>query len=88
MRDIYWLPPSTTVGALHRGDRFCSLHVFDVGGPVRPYDKPGKQILGAQRSAAWLRKIDDWIDANVPKSVEMVAIVVTAVAAILALFQR
>jgi dCTP deaminase len=74
--------------SLRRFEPFCSLHVFDVGGSVRAYDKPGKQILGARRSAGWLRKIDDWIDANVPKFVELVAIVVTAVVAILALFLR
>ncbi|MGH7031321.1 MAG: dCTP deaminase domain-containing protein [Stellaceae bacterium] len=74
--------------SLHRFEPFCSLHVFDVGGPIRAYDKPGKQISGARRSAAWLQKIDDWIDANVPKFVELVAIVVTAAVAIIALFLR
>ena len=51
--------------ALRRGQRFCSLHVFDVEGPVRPYDKPGKRITGAHRSARW-RWLRDLIDANVP----------------------
>jgi dCTP deaminase len=51
--------------SLRRGQRFCSLHVLDVEGPVRPYDKPGKRITGAHRSASWRRRARDWIDANV-----------------------
>jgi dCTP deaminase len=50
---------------LHRGERFCSLHVFDVAGPVRPYDKPGKRILGARQSPGLTHRVLDWIEANV-----------------------
>ena len=52
--------------SLRRGQPFCSLHVFDVEGPVRPYDKPGKRISGAPKSTGLWRRIRDWIDANVP----------------------
>lgn len=69
---------------LCRGQRFCSLHVFNVEGPVRPYKKDPPAI-GAPRSAGRLQKIGDWIEANVPRSIEMMAIVVTAVATVVAL---
>lgn len=52
--------------SLHRGDRFCSLHVFDIGGAVRAYDKPGKRISGPRQATGWRRHARDWIDANVP----------------------
>jgi dCTP deaminase len=51
--------------SLHRGERFCSLHVLDVGGAVRPYDKPGKRISAARRTTGWGRGIRDCIEANV-----------------------
>lgn len=73
--------------SLRRGQRFCSLHVFDVGGPVQLYDKPGKQLLGAQRSTGWQRQVRDWIDANVATIIfiQTVAILVSLGIAILAL---
>jgi deoxycytidine triphosphate deaminase len=71
---------------LRRGQRFCSLHVLDVGDPVRPHDKPGKQISGAERPASWLRQVRDWIEANVATAVylQTVGIIGTLVIAILA----
>ena len=76
--------------ALKRLDPFCSLHVFDMIGDVRPYDKPGKQILGARRSAGWPRRIRDWIEANVATAiyVQTAAIVGSLLIAILALVLR
>ncbi len=62
--------------SLRRGQRFCSLHVFDVTGAVRPYDKPGKRISGARRATGWRRRLRDWIDANVP-TVTLVQTVLT-----------
>jgi dCTP deaminase len=72
---------------LTRSERFCSLHVFDVGGLIRPYDKPGKQLLGAQRSSGWLRRVRDCVEANVATAifVQTVLIFASLIIAILAL---
>lgn len=72
---------------LSRGQRFCSLHVFNVEGPVRPYKKDPPEI-GARRSAAWHQKFGDWIDRNGARVaiIEAPALVVTAIAAVLALW--
>ncbi len=51
--------------SLHRSQKFCSLHIFDIKGAIKPYDKPGKQISGQSGSAGWRREIRDWIDTNV-----------------------
>jgi dCTP deaminase len=66
--------------SLRRGQKFCSLHIFDVEGPVKPYDKPGKRISGQVGSAGWWRAVRDWIDANVPT-----VVVVQTVATLFAL---
>jgi deoxycytidine triphosphate deaminase len=75
---------------LRRGQRFCSLHVLDVGEPVRPYDKPGKQISGVGRPSGWLRQVRDWIEANVGTAVylQTIAIIGAFVVAILALLAK
>ena len=52
---------------LRRYQPFCSLHIFDVTGVVRPYDKEGKRIEGIRRATGWRRQIADWIDANVAR---------------------
>ena len=67
---------------LCRGQRFCSLHVFNVEGPVRPYEKPPPTI-GARRSAGWQQKFGDWIDRNGAR-----VSIVTAVATVLVLLLR
>jgi dCTP deaminase len=59
---------------LRRGQRFCSLHVFDVEGAIKPYDKPGKQIESVKGATRWGRRARDWIDANIA----MVALAQTA----------
>jgi dCTP deaminase len=68
---------------LGRRQRFCSLHVFDVEGPVRPYENRPPTIA-ARRPAAWPQKIGDWVDAYSAR-MGVVALVVSAVAAVLAL---
>lgn len=72
---------------LYRHERFCSLHVFDVVGAVRPYEKPPPAI-GPRRSAGWQQKFGDWVDRNGARVaiVEAPALIVTAIAAVWALF--
>jgi dCTP deaminase len=51
---------------LARGDPFCSLHVFNVDGIVRPYDKRPPEI-GARKSAKWPRQLGDFLDRNLAR---------------------
>jgi deoxycytidine triphosphate deaminase len=67
----------TTV-PLHRYDKFCSLHVLDMAGEVRPYDKPGKQISGVQRSTGWVRRVRDAIEAHVATAIVTQTVVMFA----------
>jgi deoxycytidine triphosphate deaminase len=53
--------------ALKRYQPFCSLHIFDIHGSLRPYDKEGKRIQGIHRAANFWRRTADWIDANVAR---------------------
>lgn len=53
--------------SLHRSQPFCSLHIFDVAGVLRPYDKEGKRIEGIRRVTGWRREVADWIDANIAR---------------------
>jgi deoxycytidine triphosphate deaminase len=71
---------------LCRYQRFCSLHVINVEGPVRPYEK-APPTIGARRSVAWQQKFGDWIDRNGARVaiIEAPALLVTAAAAVLAL---
>ncbi|HVB16948.1 MAG TPA: hypothetical protein VNF04_10475 [Stellaceae bacterium] len=73
--------------SLRRRDRFCSLHVFGVEGAVRPYEKRPPAI-GPRRSASWQQKFGGWADRNGARVaiIEAPALVVTAVAAVWALF--
>ena len=75
---------------LSRGQRFCLLHVFDVVGPVRLYDKPPKRIGGVPRSASWRQQFHDWIDANgaTVDFIQTAAIVGSLVVAVLALAHK
>ena|SRR5258708_7782339 len=53
--------------SLQRYQPFCSLHIFDVIGALRPYDKEGKRIEGVRRGTGWKRQMADWIDANIAR---------------------
>ncbi|HEY3909634.1 MAG TPA: hypothetical protein VGM07_07065 [Stellaceae bacterium] len=78
---------------LRRGQRFCSLHVFSVKGPIRPYKKDPPDI-GTPRPAGRVQKIGDNIDAYnarltvIALVVSAIALVVGAVAAVLPLLLR
>jgi dCTP deaminase len=77
--------------SLRRGQRFCSLHVFDIGGAVRPYNKAGKQITGESGRARWTRRLRDWIDANVATVVTIqtvIAVVALGIGTLSYLAQR
>jgi len=67
---------------LYPSQRFCSLHVFNVEGAVRPYEKPPPQI-GARRSPSWPQRFGDWIDRNGAR-----VSIVTAVATVVVLLVR
>jgi dCTP deaminase len=47
---------------LTRGERFCSLHIFDIAGAIRPYDGAGKSLQNRPK-LKW-RRIFDWIDLH------------------------
>ena len=62
---------------LRRGQRFCSLHIFNIEGPVQPYKKDPPDI-GERQRPSWMQKFGDWTEAKVPRFVEILAIVLTA----------
>lgn len=51
---------------IRRGNRFCCLYILRVERNVRPYDKPGKRIVGVVTTRRW-DKIRDWLERNSPK---------------------
>jgi deoxycytidine triphosphate deaminase len=69
---------------LRRGEPFCSLHIFTVEGPIRPYKMHEPPDIGAPRSASRLQRVGDLIDAYGGR-VSVVAFVVSALAAVWAL---
>jgi deoxycytidine triphosphate deaminase len=48
---------------LQRKSRFCALCLFDVRGPVRPYDQGDKGMRGVD-TAAWRTRFIDWWHRN------------------------
>jgi hypothetical protein len=49
---------------LKRRQRFCALHLLRVDEGARPYDKPGKHIVGRPREGGW-RHLRDLVEANI-----------------------
>jgi dCTP deaminase len=66
--------------------RFCSIHIFNVLGDVRPYESPPPSI-GARRLGRWYQKFADWIDRHGTR-ISVIAAVVSAAAAIFAALPR
>lgn len=67
---------------LRKGERFCAMFVSTVEGPIKPYNKPPKQLIGETTTTPWYQRATNRVEARpviVPAVIAIAALMVSII---------